>query len=196
MTDQTMNTEVETTGDTICPRCGAADQGTHHPLCQHRDGTPTVLSDETVRRALGPNDTMRVCFYEACAEYRSEVSIAGDETILGSDGHVEIYIEHASTVDRGFVRQVLQDVIKNLDESFAEFDRLKGEQRDPTAGRARVADFINGLSPDEFMLAESLVANRAHARHEQIRERARRSGPFEDWMHENGVPFQRGPRAF
>jgi hypothetical protein len=36
----------------ICPRCGAAEQATHHPLCQERDGTPTSLSDEEVRAAL------------------------------------------------------------------------------------------------------------------------------------------------
>lgn len=38
--------------DEICIRCGAGEQFTHHPLCQHRDGTPTELCDELVRDAL------------------------------------------------------------------------------------------------------------------------------------------------
>jgi hypothetical protein len=41
-----------TTKDSLCPRCGATEQATHHPLCQHRDGTPTALSDDAVREAL------------------------------------------------------------------------------------------------------------------------------------------------
>lgn len=36
----------------LCPRCGAHTQATHHPLCTYRDGTPTELSDDEVRRAL------------------------------------------------------------------------------------------------------------------------------------------------
>ena len=36
----------------ICARCGAAVQAAHHALCQHRDGTPTALTDEGVRQAL------------------------------------------------------------------------------------------------------------------------------------------------
>ena len=35
-----------------CPRCGASEQGTHHPLCEDRDGTPSGLSDAEVRRRL------------------------------------------------------------------------------------------------------------------------------------------------
>jgi hypothetical protein len=38
--------------DMKCLRCGADEQGTHHPLCQSRDGTPTNLSDAEVRAAL------------------------------------------------------------------------------------------------------------------------------------------------
>jgi len=38
--------------DEVCPRCGAAMQATHNPLCQSRDGTPTALTDEEVRKAL------------------------------------------------------------------------------------------------------------------------------------------------
>jgi hypothetical protein len=38
--------------DSICERCGASEQLTHHPLCQARDGTPTALSDDEVREAV------------------------------------------------------------------------------------------------------------------------------------------------
>jgi hypothetical protein len=38
--------------DEGCPRCGAHQQATHHPLCQERDGTRTILSDGEVRDAL------------------------------------------------------------------------------------------------------------------------------------------------
>jgi hypothetical protein len=36
----------------ICPRCGAHEQLTHHPLCQHKNGAPTALSDEQVRQGI------------------------------------------------------------------------------------------------------------------------------------------------
>ena len=36
----------------LCPRCGCNTQGTHHPLCSYRDGTPTELTDDAVRDAL------------------------------------------------------------------------------------------------------------------------------------------------
>jgi hypothetical protein len=38
--------------DAICPRCGAHEQATHHPLCQHEDGTPTELDDREARRRI------------------------------------------------------------------------------------------------------------------------------------------------
>ena len=50
MTDQTV-VPFLTTADR-CPRCGAHEQGMHHRLCQYRDGTPTPLSDATVREVV------------------------------------------------------------------------------------------------------------------------------------------------
>lgn len=35
-----------------CGRCGVSMQGTHHPLCEARDGTPTDTADEDVRAAV------------------------------------------------------------------------------------------------------------------------------------------------
>ena len=42
--------------DEQCPRCGANEQATHHSLCQARDGTPTDMDDETVRRLIGARE--------------------------------------------------------------------------------------------------------------------------------------------
>lgn len=44
-----MHPTIPAEPDDTCPRCGAAMQATHHPLCEHRDGTPTQLDDAVVR---------------------------------------------------------------------------------------------------------------------------------------------------
>lgn len=44
-----MHPTIPVEPDDTCPRCGAAMQATHHPLCEHRDGTPTQLDDAVVR---------------------------------------------------------------------------------------------------------------------------------------------------
>jgi len=38
--------------DDLCPRCGASMQLTHHWLCEARDGTPSGLSDDIVRKLI------------------------------------------------------------------------------------------------------------------------------------------------
>jgi hypothetical protein len=131
-----MNTTTESIGyplldaDAICPRCGASEQFTHHPLCQARDGTPTSLSDAEVRENLNQSEAR---FHETLplmaigadvdCDDRIELMVVAvkDPSFRVPLVNVEVH-SRLDALSRHLVRRVLQNIIDNLDECFIRYD--------------------------------------------------------------------------